>query len=103
MRETAAFGKVELMLPPVVSLSREELRSFLVRYHSLDSYDNFTGKAGIKKLLRRIGSVQYDPLNVVGRNPDLVFQSRIKDHRAGLLDELLYKERSLIDGWDKEM
>ena len=85
------------------SLSKAEFRSFLVRYHSLDNFDHFAGKAGIKKLLRRIGSVQYDPLNVVGRNPDLVFQSRIKDYRAGLLDELLYKERSLIDGWDKEM
>jgi len=85
------------------TLSKQELRSFLVRYHSLDNYDHLTGKAGIKKLLRRIGSVQYDPLNVVGRNPDLVFQSRIKDYRMDLLEELLYRERSLIDGFDKEM
>jgi len=93
------------------SLSIEELRSFLVRYHSLDNYDQLSGRTGnqtspssqIKKLLRRLGSVQYDPLNVVGRNPDLVFQSRIKGYTMGLLDELLYKERSLIDGWDKEM
>jgi len=96
------------------SLSKEELRSFLVRYHSLDNYDRLLFKEGpaageskpssqIKKLLRRIGSVQYDPLNVVGRNPDLVFQSRIKNYTLGLADELLYKERSLIDGWDKEM
>ena len=87
----------------VFSLSKEEFRSFLVRYHSLDTYDRFEGKAGIKKLLRRIGSVQYDPLNVAGRNPDLVFQSRVRGYTAGLLEELLYKERSLIDGWDKEM
>ena len=93
------------------SLSIEELRSFLVRYHSLDNYDRLSGKADsqpspssqIKKLLRRLGSVQYDPLNVVGRNPDLVFQSRIKAYTMGLLDKLLYNERSLVDGWDKEM
>ena len=85
------------------SLSKEEFRSFLVRYHSLDNYCHFSGKAGIKKLLRRIGSVQYDPLNVVGRNPDLVFQSRISGHSNVFLEELLYKERSLLDGWDKEM
>jgi len=85
------------------SISKQELRSFLVRYHSLDNYDHLAGKPGIKKLLRRIGSVQYDPLNVVGRNPDLVFQSRIKDYRMSLLEELLYRERSLIDGFDKEM
>ena len=85
------------------SLSRQELRSFLVRYHYLDSGGRLSGKAGMKKLLRRIGCVQYDPLNVVGRNPDLVFQSRIRDYNPALLDDLLYRERSLIDGWDKEM
>jgi len=94
------------------SLSKEEFRSFLVRYHSLENFDNLSGKGKtgvlkptgqIKKLLRRLGSVQYDPLNVVGRNPDLVFQSRIKDFTTDLLEKLLYKERYLIDGWDKEM
>ena len=85
------------------TLSKDELRSFLVAYHSLDSYNHLSGKEGIKKILRRIGSVQYDPLNVVGRNPDLVFQSRIKDYAADLLNELLYEDRALIDGWDKEM
>jgi len=85
------------------SLSIEELRSFLIRYHSLDNFDRLVGKDGIKKLLRRIGSVQYDPLDVVGRNPDLVFQSRVKNYSRGLLEELLYKDRQLVDGWDKEM
>ena len=108
------------------SLSKEELRSYLIRYHSLDNYDRLssaydrpssvTGKRAddtsrrnqgtssqIKKLLGRVGSLQYDPLNVAGRNSDLFFQSRVKDYTVGFLDILLYKERSLFDGWDKEM
>ena len=94
------------------SLSKEEFRSFLIRYHSLDNFSRLSGNAKtgvldpvaqIKKLMRRLGSVQYDPLNVVGRNPDLVFQTRIKDFAADLLEGLLYKERYLVDGWDKEM
>ena len=96
------------------SLSKEELRSFLVKYHSLDNFDrlgsngrskdSLSGPSSqIKKLLRRIGSVQYDPLNVAGRNHDLVFQSRIKSYTQGFADGLLYEERSLVDGWDKEM
>ena len=93
------------------SLSQDEFRSFLIRYHSLDNFDRLserkTGElkpaAQVKKLMRRLGSVQYDPLNVAGRNPDLVFQSRVKDFTAELLEELLYKERYLLDGWDKEM
>lgn len=75
----------------------------MVRYHSLDNYCRLEGKPGIKKLFHRIGSVQYDPLNVVGRNPDLVLQSRIKNYSASLLNDLLYRDRVLIDGWDKEM
>jgi len=38
---------------------------------------------------------------VVGRNPDLVLQSRVRDHRSQLLQELLYTDRLLLDGWDK--
>ena len=48
-----------------------------------------------------VGCIQFDPINIVGRNPDLVLQSRIKDYRPQFLDELLYSERKLIDGWDK--
>ena len=39
----------------------------------------------------------------MGRNHDLVFQSRISGYNSGLLNDLLYGERSLIDSWDKEM
>ncbi|MDR0313883.1 MAG: winged helix DNA-binding domain-containing protein, partial [Treponema sp.] len=94
------------------SLSKEELRSFLVKYHCLDNYNSLSQKKNgdllspssqIKELLRRIGSVQYDPLNVVGRNPDLVFQSRVSGYHTDVLNELLYTKRTLIDGWDKEM
>ncbi|MFO7881315.1 MAG: winged helix DNA-binding domain-containing protein [Kosmotogaceae bacterium] len=46
-------------------------------------------------------TIQYDPLNKVGRNPDLVLQSRISDYKPYLLKDLLYKDRKLIDGWDK--
>ena len=89
----------------MLSLSREELRSFLVKYHSLENYDVVlsTPKTQIKKIMGRIGSVQYDPLNVVGRNPDLVFQSRVKGYAPFHLEELLYTERALVDAWDKEM
>jgi hypothetical protein len=59
------------------------------------------GKAGILELFRHLGSIQYDTINVVGRNADLVLQSRIHNYHPGLLEELLYKERVLWDGWDK--
>ena len=59
------------------------------------------GKAGILDLFQHLGSIQYDTINVVGRNADLVLQSRIRNYRPKLLEELLYSERLLVDGWDK--
>jgi len=60
-----------------------------------------SGKHGVSEVFRSIRSVQFDPINLVGRNPDLVLQSRVKDYRPEMLDELLYQDRLLWDGWDK--
>src|SRR6056297_1441921 len=53
--------------------------------------------------LRRVGSIQFDPLNIAGRNPELVLQARIPGFTPDVLYSLLYHERRLIDGWDKMM
>jgi len=85
------------------SVTKNALRSFLIHYHSLDCLDRLTGEAGVKELFGRIGSIQYDPLDIVGRNPHLVLQSRIKGFKSDMLEKLLYKDRFLVDAWDKEM
>jgi uncharacterized protein YcaQ len=69
----------------------------------LNNFSILSGETGIKNIFKRLGSIQYDPLNVVGRNPYLVLQSRIKGFTADILDKLLYKDRYLVDAWDKEM
>lgn len=48
--------------------------------------------------MKRAGCIQYDPLNVVGRNADLVLQARISDYSKAMLEKLLYADRVLIDG-----
>ena len=53
--------------------------------------------------VRARGSIQFDPLNVVGRNPDLVLQSRIPDYRPEYLSRALYDEWRLVDGFDKNL
>ncbi len=84
-------------------MSKAELRKFLVLYQGLYTNNTFIGEEGIKKFIERVGCIQYDPLNVVGRNADLVIQSRIEDYDSVMLEDLLYKKRELIDGWDKMM
>jgi uncharacterized protein YcaQ len=61
------------------------------------------GAAGVLAHIRRVGCIQFDPLNLVGRNPELVLQARVADFRPPLLEDLLYGERKLVDGWDKMM
>lgn len=84
-------------------ISKEEARNFLVSYHNLGDSQKLSGEEGVLQYLKRVGSIQYDPLNVVGRNSDLVLQSRIEGYNPDILEKLLYEKRSLIDGWDKMM
>jgi len=73
----------------------------MLSHHGLFPPRREMGKSGILKYIQLAGCIQFDPINIVGRNPDLVLQSRIKDYRPHFLDELLYSERKIIDGWDK--
>lgn len=75
-------------------LSREEARRFLANYH-------FTPTT-IGGVFERLRTVQYDPLNPVGRNPDLVFQARVPGYRVDDWQHTAYTERVVYDSWDKQ-
>lgn len=85
----------------MIQLTVKEAQRYLVTYQGLDHYSTGNPKKLTLELFETIGSIQYDPLNVVGRNPDLVLQSRIKSYTPSILNDLLYKDRKLVDGWDK--
>lgn len=87
----------------VINLSKQQARRFLLAYQGLLPPRNASGKAGILAFIRRVGCIQFDPLNIVGHNSELVLQSRISDFRTSMLRELLYEDRALLDGWDKMM
>ncbi|ABX42235.1 DNA glycosylase AlkZ-like family protein [Lachnoclostridium phytofermentans] len=84
-------------------ISKEEARKFLIQYHNLDDSQKFEGIDGVLDYFNRVGSIQYDPLNVVGRNADLVLQAKVKGYQSNHLETLLYKDYKLVDGFDKEM
>lgn len=86
-----------------ITLTKKEARELLVKYHMINTNDELFGKEGIIGVFKRLQSIQFDPLDVVGRNTSLVMQSRIKDYKRNDIDELLYHERVLIDGFDKMM
>ncbi len=78
----------------VTRLSHEEARRFLTLYHFRP-----TDIAGV---LERLGTVQYDPLNPLGRNPDLVLQARVPGYRVDDWQEAAYSQRLMYDAWDKQ-
>jgi uncharacterized protein YcaQ len=86
-----------------IHLTNQEARRFLLAKQGLWPPRALAGKDGIMAVFDRLACIQFDPLNVVGRNPDLVLQSRVGDYRPDALYGLLYDERRLYDYWDKMM
>lgn len=86
---------------PQITISNLEARRFMLAHHNLWPPRQFMGKDGVRKHIQHVNSIQFDPINIVGRNPDLVLQSRVADYKPEFLDQLLYEDRDLIDGWDK--
>jgi uncharacterized protein YcaQ len=87
----------------LVTLTNREARRFLLTKQGLWPPRALRGKDGVMAVFERLGCIQFDPLNVVGRNPDLVLQTRVADYRPEMLQELAYAERELYDYWDKMM
>jgi uncharacterized protein YcaQ len=90
-----------LYASPSLILSKPHARRFLLTHQRLWPPRQLEGKGGIMDFVRHVGCIQFDPINTVGRNPDLVLQSRVTDYRPALLEELQYTDRQLLDGWDK--
>ena len=87
--------------PPQLTISRSQACRFLLAHQFLLPPRQLNGKAGAVEIMRRLGCIQFDPVNVVGWNPDLVLQARLSDYRSGMLDDLLYTDRLFWDGFDK--
>jgi len=86
---------------PTMTLSKAHARRFLLAHQALWPPRQIRDKAGILDFFRRVGCIQFDPIDIVSRNPDLVLHARVAGCDRGLLNELLYTDRLLWDGWDK--
>lgn len=84
-------------------ITKRDARRFLLLRHGLLGEHVFDGADGIMRYIRRVGCVQYDPVDVCGRNADLALRARIRGYKPQLLEKLLYEERRLVDYWDKCM
>lgn len=85
------------------NLSKRQARLFLLRHQRLVFGGLTEGKKSIYDYIRHVGCIQYDPLSITGHNHELVLQARIQGFKPEMASELLYQDRLLIDGWDKNM
>ena len=86
---------------PTATLTAAEARRYLLRYHFLLPPASLSDREGLDAVLQRLRCIQVDPLDVTGKNVDLVLQSRIGDYRPELMETALYGEKRYLEAWDK--
>ena len=87
----------------MVELTKTQARTFILAKQGLLGGYRFSGKEGAYAYVRQAGCIQYDPVDVCGKNAELTLQSRVKGFRKTMLAELLYRDRLLVDYADKEL
>jgi uncharacterized protein YcaQ len=86
-----------------MEVSAEAARSFLVARHLLTPARSVGGGPdGVLDVLRRLGSVQFDPVAVAGRNHDLMLHARVTGYEPSWCDEL-YARRQIVETTNKAL
>ena len=84
-------------------LTRAQARRFQLEKQGLWGAPRFFGEEGVVAFTRQAGCVQFDPVDSCGQNAQLVYLSRVGDFNKEMLDAVLYRDRALVDYWDKNM
>ena len=87
----------------MITISKQQAAQFIFLKQGLIGAFRFAGKEGAYEYVRQAGCIQFDPVDVCGKNAELTLQSRVKGFRKSMLRELLYEDRKLIDYVDKEL
>jgi uncharacterized protein len=86
-----------------VAVAADAARRFLVARHFLAPARSLAGgPGGVLEVLRRLGSIQFDPIAVAGRNHDLVLHARVADYDPAWCDEL-YARRQIFEATNKAL
>ena len=86
-----------------MKVTAEAARRFLVARHLLAPARSVAGGLdGVVEVLRRLGSIQFDPVAVAGRNHDLVLHARVAGYEPEWCDEL-YERREIFETTNKAL
>lgn len=85
-----------------IHLDRATARRFMSRRHLLAPPRSLPAEpASVERAMDRLGSFQFDPLDIAGRNHDLVLASRVAGYRRTWTDDLLYRDRTFFEAYNK--
>ncbi len=84
-----------------IKLNLPHARRFLLACQQLNPPRSLSTESGMADLFRSLECIQFDPLNLVGRNPDLFLQVRINGYRPEMLAVALHDQHLLVEGFDK--
>ena len=87
----------------MLTVTLDQARRFILFKQGLLGEHRFIGRDGAYQYVRQAGCIQFDPVDACGKNAELTLQSRVKGFRKRMLDDLLYKDRLLVDYSDKEL
>jgi uncharacterized protein len=83
-----------------MQVTAEAARRFLVARHFLAPARSLTGGPdAVLEVVRKLGSLQYDPIAVAGHSHDLVLHARVADYDPAWCDELYGRE--LFEAYNK--
>jgi uncharacterized protein len=84
-----------------VEVTAEAARRFLVARHFLAPARSLDGgPAAVLAVIRKLGSIQFDPIAVAGRNHDLMLHARVAGYEPAWCDEL-YERREIFETTNK--
>ena len=84
-----------------MKVAKEAARRFLVARHLLGPARSLGGGPdAVLGVLRKLGSIQLDPVEVAGRSHDLVLHARVAGYDPAWCDEL-YERREIVEAYNK--
>lgn len=84
-----------------MKVTAEAARRFLVAHHVLAPARSLEGgPEAVLEVFRTLGSIQFDPLAVAGRNHDLVLHARVAGYDPAWCDQL-YERREIFEAVNK--
>ena len=87
----------------MISISKKQARQFLLLKQGLLGGNKYSGIAGVLEYIRSVNCIQFDPVDICGRNVDILLLSRITNYSKDMLEELIYFDRKLVDYFDKNL